>query len=221
MNLDELIARHPRLYHMAEDGSWPLIQRIGLLSTERLVDAFQLSGEARAQILSQRRPTGVTITSDDYGAAVVRDQIPLREGPLANALEDGMSTTEWYELLNSFVFFWPTEERLGRLLSARAYRDRSHTVLIVDTEKLVASHGDLVHLSPINSGSTIFKPRPRGRATIQLVRDYAYNRTGSHGSGGGAVAEVAVKGGVVPIEQSLISVTRRRMDVVLEELWHA
>lgn len=32
MNVVTLIARYPQLYHMAEQGTWPAIQKRGLLS---------------------------------------------------------------------------------------------------------------------------------------------------------------------------------------------
>ena len=39
--------RWPRLYHMAEAGSWPSIKERGLLSTTALLDLFELEGESR------------------------------------------------------------------------------------------------------------------------------------------------------------------------------
>ena len=47
MDVDAFIARHPRLYHMAEAGSWPQIERGGLLSTSALLDRFGYEGEER------------------------------------------------------------------------------------------------------------------------------------------------------------------------------
>jgi hypothetical protein len=221
MEKEELVRRYPHLYHMAEDGSWPLIERLGLLSTEALLDAFEINDERRPRILAARRPVSVVIRSAVQGEAVVRDQIPLRESTLSRVLDDGLTPTDWYRLLNSFVFFWPTEERLRTLLSARAYRNRTHTVLVVDTKQLLADHGDRVYLSPINSGSTLFDARPRGRSTFRAVDDYPYDELRRRRGPARAVAEVAVQGGVSPIHPPLVSVTRRRGEDVVAELWSA
>jgi hypothetical protein len=106
-------------------------------------------------------------------------------------------------------------------LSARAYRNRAHTVLVVDTARLIAGHGKRVRVSPINSGSTLFDARPRGRTTFGTVSDYPYDEMRRRRGPAGAIAEVAVWGVVRPIEPSLVSVTRRKGEVVVEELWSA
>jgi hypothetical protein len=49
----EVIAtRWPRLFHMAEAGSWLAIQRYGLLSTTALLDLFEITGDDRDSIES-------------------------------------------------------------------------------------------------------------------------------------------------------------------------
>jgi hypothetical protein len=106
---------------MAEDGSWPGIRKHGLLSTSALLDLFDVTGSERSSIESERRLESVTLKHPVYGKAVVRDQKPLREGPLAKCLI-GLTLQEWYETLNSRVFFWLTEERLKGLLMAIPYR---------------------------------------------------------------------------------------------------
>jgi hypothetical protein len=59
--------RWPRLYHMAEAGSWPSIERHGLLSTTALLDLFEISGPRREAIESARRPESVKITHPLHG----------------------------------------------------------------------------------------------------------------------------------------------------------
>jgi len=48
-----------------------------------------------------------------------------------------MEPREWYELLNSKVFFWPTINRLETFLGARDYRDKAHVVISVKTSVLL------------------------------------------------------------------------------------
>lgn len=219
MDLDDFVSRYPRLYHMAEDGCWPLVRRLGLLSTQALVEAFDVAGVERHSILEKRRPSSVTIRSAKLGVAVVRDQMPLNEDVLARVLQDGLAPADWYRLLNRHVFFWPTEERLNRLLSARAYRDRVHTVLTVNTRALARLHAARIRLSPINSGSTIFAARPRGLRTLLSVADYPFDEMRRRRGAAGAVAEVAVEGGVAPVMAVLDMVDRRRNGEVTEVLW--
>jgi uncharacterized protein DUF7002 len=82
---------------------------------------------------------------------------------LAACLTD-MSVTEWLRLLNRKVFFWVGEHRVDELLGARAYRNRAHTVLVVKTAALIAAHEASITLAAINTGSTLYDPRPRGSA---------------------------------------------------------
>jgi len=50
MLINDLIAKYPKLYHMAEDGSWPNIQKLGLLSTSALLTKFGYIGANREEI---------------------------------------------------------------------------------------------------------------------------------------------------------------------------
>jgi hypothetical protein len=51
-----------------------------------------------------------------------------------------MTPREWYESLNRRVFFWVDRRRLIKLLGARAYRNRPHLVLELDTAELLRRH---------------------------------------------------------------------------------
>src|SRR5947207_3320896 len=118
MTADEIADRYPLLYHMAWKGSWPSIKRHGLMSTKRLLDLFQVTGPSRTALLTRRRPESVPIRHRRYGTAVIRDQKPLNDRKLAGSLMGGLTLRQWYGMLNERVFFWLTEERLIRLMSA-------------------------------------------------------------------------------------------------------
>lgn len=218
MDVADLVRHYPRLYHMAEDDSWPSIRAYGLLSTSALLDLFEVRGRARTAIESAHRPENVTIEHPLYGTAVVRDQKPMREGSLAACLQDGMAVREWYRLLNGMVFFWPTEARLSRLLGARPYREIAHTVLAIDTATLLADHADDIMLSPINSGSTIYNAAPRGHDTFRPVAAYPFEERRRLRGAENVVAEVAVRQGVPRIADYVVRVDRRRADRVLAVL---
>ncbi len=174
MTADELIRHYPRLYHMADHGAWPSIRTHGLLSTSALLSAHGVVGEARAALEARRRPTGVALDGAGLPSATLRDQGPMSDAALCRCLDDGLSPEDWYRRLNARVFFWLSRERLLRLLNARAYRTRPQIVLTLDTESLVAAHGDAMELSPINSGATIFGGPRRGLATFVALADYPF-----------------------------------------------
>jgi hypothetical protein len=218
MDVAELVATYPRLFHMAESGAWAGIQRHGLLSTSALLDLFEVDGELRVALESSRRPESMTIDHPVHGRAVVRDQIPLREGPLAQCLV-GMTAIDWYRELNRRVFFWLDDARVASLLRAQAYRDRPHDVLTVDTASLVAAHEEEIELAPINTGSTIYNPRPRGVGTFLSIADYPFDDWRRRRSRCAAVTELAVIGRVPDMVDHTLLVESRQGDQLLDTLW--
>ena len=205
-----LVRRYPKLYHMAEDGSWESIRRIGLLSTTALLDAFEVHGEGRREIESSRRPGIVEIQHPRLGKALVRDNKPMQEKTLERCLI-GMTPHEWYETLNRRVFFWVDEKRLIRLLGAGAYRDRPHLVLEIDAAELLQRHFGTVSLSPINSGATFtMKPAPRGPDTFKRIPDHPESKP---------VVELTVDYAVPDIADFTLSVSRWYGTEKLEEIY--
>ncbi|MGO8184150.1 DUF7002 family protein [Rhizobium leguminosarum] len=209
MNIDDLASIHPRLWHMAMDGSWPSIQQYGLLSTSALLDLYNVQGELRSQIESARRPRSVAIAAPGLPGAIVRDQKPMFESSLLKCLKDGIVPKQWYEILNEKVFFWPSRERLRRLLGARAYRSDPQLVLTIDTRSLLNAHKDLILLSPINSGSTIMSAQPRGKDTFLSIETYPFNDwKKKRGSSKTAIAELTVSNGVQDIMDHVLAAHR-------------
>jgi hypothetical protein len=153
----------------------------------------------------------VALEAPGLGRAVIRDTRPLNARKLARALPPDLPVEEWFRLLNGRVFFWLTEERLGRLLGAKLYRDTAHDVLEVDAAPLVDAHRGRIELSPINSGVTDPFPAPRGRETFRSIADYPYaarrrvNRRDP-------VVELAVLGGVPDIARFTRRVVRMHGD---------
>jgi hypothetical protein len=209
----ELAARHPILYHMAEQGSWESIRDHGLLSTTALLDLFEVKDPERQAIESAHRPESIKISHRRYGVAVVRDQKPMSETKLKSCL-DGMEPREWYELLNSKVFFWPTIERLKTLLGAREYRDSPHVVISVDTSILLEQHLSQTTLSRINSGSTFYSPASRGRESFLRLSEYPQTWWKERRLG-----EVAVDYGILNISDIAIVAEEWKGSSKLRTLW--
>lgn len=190
---------------MAEEGAWHSVRQRGLLSTTALLDLFEIHGEERLAIESQHRPESIVLEHPTYGRVIIRDQKPMRESSLRQCLIN-MTPREWYEFLNRRTFFWMTRERLLTLLAAKAYRDRVHCVLTVDTSRLVAMHADRIRLSPINSGSTIYKPQPRGESTFFSLDDYPFEERKRRRGVKNAIAEMSVDYGVTDVADFVVRV---------------
>lgn len=174
LTAEYIAARWPRLFHMAEADSWSSIQRHGLLSTTALLDLYEVSGVARERIEAARRPESVQVRHDALGTAWIRDNKPINETVLRRTLV-GMTEAEWYRTLNGRVFFWLTEERLNSLRNAPPYRHRAHDILVISTERLLASYGHEVELSHLNSGAVHpAADYPRGAGTFRSIPDYPW-----------------------------------------------
>lgn len=167
--------RYPRLYHMAEAGSWRSVREHGLLSTTALLDLFEIEGRMRREIETQWRPEGVPISHPIHGTAVIRDQWPMPPEHLARGL-DGIAPQQWYEFLNGRAFLWLSEERLMRMLSAAPYRDATHDVLTLDTRAFVDEYVDRIKVCQINSGFAMpmfGKVTPRSFESFQTIEQRA------------------------------------------------
>lgn len=183
---------HPTLYHMAEDGTWPSIRHRGLLSTRAIVDLYQPGADIREQILSMVRQNKIKLTSADLGDMTIRDQRPAKF--LKECMNDGVSPQDYLDALNGHVFFWLRLSRLSRLLSARLYRHSRHTVLHVDTARLVEAYRGRVQLAPYNTGSMHVPNMPRrGPDVFTDLADYPYEEwLAKRGPSGEAVVELTV-----------------------------
>lgn len=172
LSTDYIATRWPRLFHMAEAGSWASVERRGLLSTTALLDLFEVTGTRRDAIESARRPQSVSITHPDHGTAWIRDNRPINETVLRRTLI-GMTEPEWYRTLNGRVFFWLTTKRLDKLRNAPPYKAREHDILTFDTAALLESYGHVVELAHLNSGAVHPSANyPRGAGTFRTIAEY-------------------------------------------------
>ena len=217
---EKLAEHYPKLYHMAEIGSWNAILANGLLSTTALLDLFEITGDRRDAIELRHRPESVPIIHPIHGRATIRDQKPMRESALKACLID-MTPCQWYRFLNGRVFFWVTAERVQTLLNARAYRDQRHTVITIDTSTFVRRHANRVLLSPINSGSTIYKPVQRGAETFRPFGEYPFDERRKVRGLANAIAEVAVDYAVHDIRDLALKVELRQQDRILDVVFQA
>ena len=89
--LEQIIARHPRLYHMIEAGSWESIRQHGLLSTTALLDLFEVGEPRRTRIEANYRPENCDLYHPEHGHATIRRHSSrLSPGHLENVLLDNV-----------------------------------------------------------------------------------------------------------------------------------
>jgi hypothetical protein len=149
----------PFVYHLAERENWPSIQRDGLFSTRVLLDRTGIDGSMRAVLEREHRPQRTILSN----GLIIRDQKPMPPAALERCLV-GLTVTEWYELLNSKVFFWFDIERLNR--QRRACGSFAQVVLKIATHRLLDRYAPHTAVTPINTGNARRKPALRGAATF-------------------------------------------------------
>ena len=207
VTVQKLTRAYPLLYHMAAEGSWPSSAKHGLLSTSSLLDRFQIGDGKRRALEEMHRPDSVSIEHPKHGVAVVREQKPMSDAGLQRALGSALTPAEWYRLLNPRVFFWVTQERLGRMMRARAYRDLRKTIIVLDTAAVLSAHASDVLLSPMNSGATTPFAHRRGPETFLPLSTYPFDERSLERKE--TIVEFTVGGGV----KNVLSLARRVEEV--------
>jgi hypothetical protein len=177
---------------MADPRNLAGILKHGLLSTTALLDYLGVGSDERARYERERRPEDVVLVGRSGEVVVLRDQRPLSMTLLARVLTEG-TPGDFLNHVNRRVFFWPTVERLITMNGARAYRDRTQLVFVVDTSSLLKAHSHNILLSRINSGSTTRFAVKRSIGIFQRPADYDWS------SGKRNIAEITVEDGVPDI----------------------
>lgn len=213
MNLERLIELYPRVYHMAERGTWGSIQQRGLMSTTAVLDHLEVADGERARFESEHRSQKMDVRADHPSNIVLRDQKPMPEGRLLQALMNGTTPRQWYELINDKVFFWVEEERLHRLLGARDYRTLEHDVLTLNSAEFIPAYAEKIWLCHMNSGNTWPIPHRRDAEIFHRIADYPVKPSGKPVKN---VVELVVDYSVPNIADYVVEVRRMRGDEVLK-----
>lgn len=112
MDVDELVARYPRLYHLASSDAWESIKTHGLLSTASLAVRFGVPPAQHRELTTQHRPESTVLHHPTFGRATVRDQRPMHPAMLRRALTD-MTPETRLQLLNS-TYYGPSAALVTR-----------------------------------------------------------------------------------------------------------
>ena len=209
MTAERLVEVYPFVYHMAAEGAWPSIQRHGLLSTHALLDLFEITGPKREIILDTPRSMSETIRHAQFGDAVIRDQRPMSASGLRRSLPKSISPEDWCRLLNRQVFFWATLERLETLLNGKAYRDRRHTIIHIETAELVGRYQRCIKLTTMNTGATKPMPHPRDYGSFVDLANFDYKASRHKRGKSRAIAEVTVEWAVRDVSEMVSRVEER------------
>ncbi|MCQ6257371.1 hypothetical protein [Pseudomonas sp. Q11] len=212
MNLEKLIELYPRIYHMAERGTWESIQQRGLMSTTAVLDHLDVADGERARFESEHRDQKMDVRAGHTSNIVLRDQKPMPEKRLLQALTNGTTPRQWYELINDKVFFWVAEERLHRLLGARDYRTLEHDVLTLNSAEFIPAYAEKIWLCHMNSGNTWPIPHRRDTEIFRRIADYPVKRSGKPVKN---VVELVVDYSVPNITDYVVEVRRMRGSEVL------
>jgi len=102
------------------------------------------------------------------------------------------------------------------MLNAAPYRDRPHTVLVIETKELLNDLLNNVTLSPLNSGATRPFPWPRGPQTFQPLATYPYETLRRRRRAQNVVVELAVEHAVENISKYVLEIRRMRISNTLE-----
>jgi hypothetical protein len=145
-----------KVYHLVDEQNWSSVQAGGLMSAKRLAMASNYD----LNDLRKHRARGVVLPS----GARIRDQSPMPPAVLARFLRDGLSPEDWYDVLNSKVFFWLDPARLNRQRQACGHAPQR--VLVIDGCRMLKAHGARACVAPINTGNAMRAAAPRGLTTF-------------------------------------------------------
>jgi hypothetical protein len=206
MTPEDLAARHPSLFHLAEAAGLSAIQRYGLLPSQDLVALFEVEDRMAQRLLAARRPERVELRHPVHGIAVLNDNRPISDKMLVNCLDDDLRPSDWMRMLNSRVFFWPTRKKLAGLANALLNQGRRKVVLEIDTLSLARAHADRMDLSPFNTGSATRRPARRGLGTYTPLGALRYADWQKKRGGRDTIVEVTVRGPIPDLTTHLRSV---------------
>jgi hypothetical protein len=196
--------RIARIYHLVDERNWTSIQKRGLLSTNRLAAAEGIDPAAlkRHRTNSLMLPSGIRI----------RDQRPMPPNILARALTDGATPEDWYDLLNSMVFFWVDPERLNR--QRKACGAAPQIALVIDAVAMLAEHRDRAAVTPINTGNAMRAAAPRSRSSFVPYRQWVAEAWSSEAQNGRGMRPATHR----PVELTIRDAVPDIMNYVLETI---
>jgi hypothetical protein len=78
MDVEQLIARHPMVFHTMSATAWPSVRQHGLLSTVQLIKLFGLDDAECDRLLGAPGQESTVLNAPGMPPAVIRDQKPMK-----------------------------------------------------------------------------------------------------------------------------------------------
>ena len=169
------------------------------------MDLFGSDGEDGLLLRRQRKKAHVLAPG-----VLIRDQRPMPPGALASCLRDELQPEDWYELLNTKVFFW--------LDPSRAYRQRKacgpspQIMLTLDACRLLEDYAFAAAVTPFNTGNARRKAVSRGLSTFVPYKDWRTSGWSSERGPGLTPRAVSHR----PVELVIADAVPNAMDYVIE-----
>lgn len=164
MEASNFARQFPKLYHLTFASNLESIREHGLMSAAALADRYGFTPEEREACIARRR-----LCNQELHGITLRDQHAAQESKMKTCLV-GVSIPDWLALLNSRVFFFVELKKAQRM--ADTYAAYPNLLLEVDTKALLERHAKASFVCRFNSGSFLFKPTPRGRASYIPMADF-------------------------------------------------
>ncbi|HEY4193173.1 MAG TPA: hypothetical protein VGM46_11060 [Mesorhizobium sp.] len=208
MTPQELAKKHPVLYHITSAGAAKHILARGLLTTSDILDRWEVEAGYRLELTRCRRKTDVTLHHPDNGVIVVSNNEPLSELKLQSILDDGLTSGDWLEMLNSRVFFFVDQKQLSRLANSRSNSSLSKDVLVIDTKRLADAYFEKIEISPINSGNTNYDAVRRGRSTFTKLRGTSFElwRYSRGNKSADKISEVCIPSSILDVTDFVVEI---------------
>jgi hypothetical protein len=185
MQIEQFIKLRPFLYHLTDRRNLDnIFQTKMIYSTIDLVKKSNLSEVEQKVLLMNKRKSHSAIPLGDR-IIYIRDQNPILENNLKKTLTKGWKVSDFYMLLNSRVFFWPTIDRLNR--HYKRYLNEHPIILRVKTSEIIELNIN-PEFSRLNTGATRSNakwnggPPARGENTFYRMDKYPHAN--------GSIAEV-------------------------------
>ena len=191
MDIDELVIRFPRVWHATYPGGWEAIRTGGLQSSTALLEAAGRGDEAKAV-----RTESVRL-STPAGDVVLREQVPNKKDP--SAYPDGLSTDDWWQLINRRSYLFAVREDLDQFVGAYLEKGEAQEIITFETRRLLGPVSDHVEIAMVNAGAFPKATSPaKGKATFVTLPDFTAQPT--------RIREVTVTVPAEVTERAVISV---------------
>lgn len=151
-------------HHVLDRANWAAVQAEGLLPADILIR--RECGAASAERLRAQRKRGQSTLPSGVR---LRDQEPMPPAALDRCLADGLSSADWYALINRGVYFWLDPSRLDRHLRAMK---GPQVLLEIDGDALAQAYREYAFVTAFNTGSAIRRAAPRGHGSFVPYDDW-------------------------------------------------